>query len=183
MSWLDEPFLIPSPPPPPPVPAQPQASTQGDSPRPEPRAHAPTATGPVSMAWTLAPWLIAALAVLWAWRQSPPGPGPNPDPVPVETLSVLILEETADRGTLPAGQTAILNSVDIREAIARRGGQLRVLDVDDKTDTLGDPWPTLRSRATLKPPLVIFAEKRRAIETALPADVPAMLQRLEEFQP
>jgi hypothetical protein len=125
---------------------------------------------------------IVGLAVaFWFTRGADPNPDDG-DAIDVAGLKVLILEETGERENLAPGQIAAINSVQVREAITARDGELRVLDVDDKTDKLAEPWPTLRRRVTLRPPVVILAEKRRAVEFALPADPEALVKRIEAFK-
>lgn len=104
------------------------------------------------------------------------------DRIDVERLSVLIVEETANRDQLSVGQLAALQSSSVREMVKAKGGEFRVLDADDKTDALAEPWPTLRRRATLRPPLVVVAAKGRAIEFALP-DADTLKKRIEDFRP
>jgi hypothetical protein len=154
-------------------------------PRPQPQPNPPAQAGGINQAgpgafdrWILVAMFAGLLSLAWyATRGRDDG-----DQIDVTPLSVLILEETANRGQLSPGQLAAIQSTTIREAVKAKGGTVRVLDVDDKTEALAEPWPTLRRRATLRPPSVVIAGKGRAIEFALP-DAETLKQKIEDFQP
>lgn len=117
---------------------------------------------------------VLAFQSIHGCRDGGPNPGPN-----VDGLRVLIVEESKDRELLPFEQQHIFNALAIREAIDAAKGELLVLDGDDSTDKLRADWQSIRQRITLPPPVVVIATKRGATEFALPADVPAMLSKIE----
>ena len=127
-----------------------------------------------------APWVLLVMVLAWLWMR----PGGNPDEddtVRVDGLRVLIIEESADRAKLTPEQTAIFNSVILREAIAKRDGDLLILDADDDTRRLDKTWQALEQRVDLKPPCVVFAAKNRALHFALPDNVETFVKKLESF--
>lgn len=167
MSWLDS-DIVPSPAPPKPNrPAETEAIYRG------PR-------GGGFFDGVIVAAVIAAFAFA-AWY-STRDRSDDGDRIDVDRLAVLIVEETANRDALSVGQLAALGSPSVREMVKAKGGEFRVLDADDKTDALAEPWPTLRRRATLRPPLVVVAAKGRAIEFALP-DADTLKKRIEDFRP
>jgi hypothetical protein len=95
---------------------------------------------------------------------------------------VLVVEETAERGELSPDQLAIFNSVEIRERIEGADGQVLFLDADDKTRDLSPEWQRLRDRIQTRPPVVVFANRKRAKEMPLPPTVDSFLQSLEGFK-
>lgn len=126
------------------------------------------------------PWLVA-LGVVLAWFVSSRRSADDGKPIAVSGLRVLIVEESADRQTLPPEQSKILTSVPIRETVAQLGGQIRVMDADDSAEAISDEWRALRKRITTTPPAVVFAKPRRAQEMPLPANVDEFRAKLEAF--
>lgn len=166
MNWLDSDLLHSRP-------AQPN-----QLPQPEPILRGNRERGFFDGFWTALGIAAVAFAVfLYASRER----NDDGDQIDVERFAVLILEETANRDQLSVGQLAAIQSTKIRETIRSKRGELRVLDVDDNVETLAEPWPTLRRRATLKPPLVVMAANGRAVEFALP-DAETLQKRIEDFQ-
>ncbi len=127
-----------------------------------------------------APWAVA-LVIAAAWFISSRRPNDDGEPIAVDGLRVLIVEESANRQTLPADQSQILTSVPVRELVAKLGGEIRIVDVDDATDAMATEWRALRKRITTTPPAVVFAKPRRAMEMALPANVDQFQTKLEAF--
>ena len=123
------------------------------------------------------PWVLLVGVVAWFATRGQHGG----EPVGVEGLRVLMLEESADRDRLDPEQIAIFGAVPIREAVAAAGGEIMVLDVDDDTGRLKPEWGRLRDRVRSRPPVVVFANPKRAKEMPLPADVPEFLKELEAF--
>lgn len=123
------------------------------------------------------PWVLLVGLVAWFAMRGQQGGGT----IAVPGLRVLVLEESADRDRLTADQIAIFNAVPIREAVTAAGGEIMVLDVDDDTAKLNDEWGRLRDRVRSRPPVVVFANPRRAKEMTLPADVPEFLKELGAF--
>lgn len=172
MSWLD---------------AEIGYATPNVPPEPNPRPNRPGQTeriyrggGPGFFDGLILAAIVAAfLALAWYATRERSDDG---DQIDVGPLSVLVIEETANRAQLSPGQLAAIQSVAIRETVKAKGGTIRVLDVDDKTEAMAEPWPTLRRRATLRPPSVVIAAKGRAIEFALP-DADTLKQKIEDFQP
>lgn len=168
MSWLDS-DIVPSP-------APPKPNRPGQT---EPMYRGPRGGGFLDGVFVAAIIAAFAFAAFWYATRERSDDG---DQINVERLSVLIVEETANRDQLTVGQLAALRSPSVREMVKAKGGEFRVLDADDKTDALAEPWPTLRRRATLRPPLVVVAAKGRAIEFSLP-DADTLKKRIEDFRP
>ena len=160
--WLDQPIFN----------RQPFADFAEPAPLPPP----PTDWNRIARDWAFL--IVLGLLAFQAIRGCRPNPGPNPGP-DVAGMRVMILEESADRAGLSFEQQQIFNSVPIREAIEAAKGELLVLDKDDSTDKLRADWKSIWGRITLPPPVVVIANKRGATEFALPADVPAMLSKIE----
>jgi hypothetical protein len=127
-----------------------------------------------------APWAVV-LVIAGAWFISSRRQNDDGEPIMVDGLRVLIVEESANRQSLPPDQSQILTSVPIRELVEKLGGQIRILDADDPTDALAAEWRAIRKRITITPPAVVFAKPRRAMEMALPANVDQFENKLEAF--
>lgn len=168
MSWLDSDIV--------PIPAPPKPNRPAES---EPIYRGPRGGGFLDGVFVAAIVAAFAFAAFWYATRERSDDGEQID---VDRLAVLIVEETANRDQLSVGQLAALQSPTVRDMVKAKGGEIRVLDADDKTDALGEPWPTLRRRATLRPPLVVIAARGRAVEFALP-DAETLKKRIEDFRP
>ncbi|MCC6511508.1 MAG: hypothetical protein IT423_20580, partial [Pirellulaceae bacterium] len=137
---------------------------------------------PKSGLWAI---VLALVLVAGTWfylhgdRSSPdvdPSPAPIPSPVVASGLHVLIVEETADRGKLTAGQIATLTSADLVDwyeaNCAKEDGfrAYRCFDKDTKLDQENQVWRDLRGLVTLDPPCVLAVDGKRAVQFKLPAD-------------
>lgn len=123
------------------------------------------------------PWVLLGALVVWVVSR-----GAALEPTGVTGLRVLVVEETAERGELSPDQLAIFNSVEIRERIEAADGQVLFLDADDKTRELSPEWQRLRDRIQTRPPVVVFANRKRAKEMALPPTIDSFLESLEGFK-
>lgn len=140
----------------------------------------PRAPEPVPPRWRdWAMLLLIAVLAFQTTRGCEFRPDDGGDVPRVKGLRVLILEESADRATLPDAQQQIFGSVPLREAIADAKGELLILDKDDDTARLSAEWRALRDHVTKSTPAIIVATPRRVTEAALPADVAATIQFLE----
>lgn len=134
---------------------------------------------PWETVWRVLPWVLLGAAVVWMIARNN---SPRPEPTGVTGLRVLVVEETENRSDLDAEQIAIFNSVQIRQAVEQADGQLLFLDADDKTENLAPEWQHLRERIRTRPPVVVFANPKRAKEMPLPDDVGEFLKTLEGFK-
>lgn len=114
-----------------------------------------------------------------------PGPDPGPDPIddapfPADELTVLIVEETEDRDTIPASQLGILSSMDVRNA---SGGTFRLYD-DDVTIQEQGPWKAALDawRASGKPtPAIAISNGKTGIIDDLPQSIAATVELIGRF--
>lgn len=97
----------------------------------------------------------------------------TPPPITVDHLAVLIVEETADRNTLPTGQRDILVDQQWRAWVESHGGDWRVLDDDTPTAT-DEPWvQTAAAVPRTKLPWVVMGNGKSGYSGPLQADLPA----------
>jgi hypothetical protein len=83
------------------------------------------------------PLVLVLVLLAIAVARTPRDFAPTPDstsPIAVDKLAVAIIEETSERSKLPAEQFAALMSGDVRQYIQSQGGELRLIDKDDKAD-------------------------------------------------
>ena len=83
-------------------------------------------------AWLLAAWLLFGGAGV--------SPFVDPPPFKVDRLTVVVVEETSERGTYTPGQREVIESAGgLREYVANKKGELRF--VDQNVDvTKSEPW-------------------------------------------
>lgn len=122
---------------------------------------------------------------------SPPGPAPDAAPFPASGLTVLILEETADRSGLPASQIQILGSTELRTwakaNCQQLGGApaLRIWDKDAQLDEAtrkdwGAAFEAAKKSAKTYP-WVVVANGRTGASLPLPATLADLLAVLAKF--
>lgn len=123
---------------------------------------------------------------------SGPGPEPDPDPDPDPNpagFRVLILEETADRPSLPRGQLAVLMSPEVRTYLDSKGqDSWRLLD-DDLTNQhmtgWTDGWKSTYAKAKELAagnlPFVMVSNSTSGEAMPLPNTVPEMLTLLKKY--
>ena len=102
------------------------------------------------------------------------GPVPPPPPPPPGKLTVLLVEETADRPSLPPAQRAVLTSASFRKFLSDKGHRfLGAVDKDLK-DATGNAPPTLApffSAVGAKTPFIAIRYANGTIKAfPLPAD-------------
>lgn len=119
----------------------------------------------------------------------PPGPTPTPVPPNPEGFRVLILEETADRPSLPRSQLAVLMSQDIRTYLnAKDADCWRMLD-DDLTSqhmtgwTQGwkDAYAKAKELSNGRLPFIMVTNAMSGEAKPLPATVEETLALLRRF--
>lgn len=110
---------------------------------------------------------LLALADEFA-KESPQPPVPNVAPIPEPGLNVLIIEETADRLELPAGQRDIITATDWRTKWQAKGGEIRVRDPSDPQPNDLAKWNTAMSRPRSGLPWVIISNGQTGYEGPLP---------------
>ena len=126
---------------------------------------------------------------------TPPGPtppGPTPDvspPIPAPGLRVLILEESAERGRLPAAQSAILFSAKVRDWLRAKcvtdkdnpTGAWRVWDKDADTSGESKLWQDAVKRPRTSLPWLIISNGTTGYEGPLPQTVTETLALLQKY--
>lgn len=127
------------------------------------------------------PKFVAALEAAAKELGTEPGPAPQPAPIPVAGLHVLIVEETDDRGRIPVGQLAALQSTAIRREVQEKGGQFRQFDDDP---TIADPlWAAVRDRPRASLPWIIVSNGAKGgTEQPLPASVEETLALIRRYE-
>lgn len=128
----------------------------------------------------------------------PPGPDPGPKPPdpptpgPVTGLRVLIVEESGERGKLPAAQQSVLFSKTVRDWLDTNcrlwpEGMIRdwgMFDKDFDLSQYSKDLQTLMARPRTSVPWVVIAGDKGVVhEGPLPANVPAMMELLNRFAP
>ncbi len=106
---------------------------------------------------------------------------PSPAPIPAAGLHVLIVEETDDRGRIPAGQLASLTTTKIQAAVEAAGGQFRQYDDDP---AISDPlWSAARARPrTALPWIIVSHGAKGGVEQPLPASIDDTLALIRRFE-
>jgi hypothetical protein len=123
---------------------------------------------------------------------NPPGPTPpGPAPIPTAGLRVLIVEETADRPKLPAGQAAIFTSAALRDWLDAncaktpdgKAPDWRILDKDADLALDLPHWRQAMAlpRSTL--PWLIVSDGSRGYSGPLPATEAETLALLDAYRP
>ena len=108
--------------------------------------------------------------------------------VRVDGLHVLIAEETADRDQLSADQSAIFNSIILREWTDKNctevDGQtaFRVLDFDDDLSKVAPIWSEMMELRLPGQASVVVANDGEAFIFELPRDVNATISALEKYK-
>lgn len=121
----------------------------------------------------------------------PPTPVDPPAPIAVSGLYVLIVEETASRGELPAGQRAIIQGTgagSVREYLAAHCAkdskgrpEFRVLDTDDDLARDSKLWQEVWARPRKSVPWIVISNGKSGFEGPLPKSVAECLKLLEKF--
>ena len=118
------------------------------------------------------------------------GGGAAPDHGPVDPSSrqfrLLVIEETADRPTLPASQQAIFTSTTVRQYLkshcakgADGAPQFRFLDKD--AELSGDWKATVRAHGPRSYPWVYVTDGKTGHSGPLPNDVDSFLRLIKPF--
>lgn len=139
-------------------------------------------------------WLIViGLIVLILWLKGGvlPIPVPNPvDPAPFPSsgLRVLIVEETGDRGKLPASQRTVFTSVKLREwlnANCQKEGDdagWRILDKDADMQFASETWKQAMQLPRQSTPWLIASNGRSGVSCPLPQTVDEVIATLEAYK-
>lgn len=142
----------------------------------------PAATNDLSGVKQYAIPILLAVLVFFALTRMR-GCTPSDDTVvDVDGTYVMVLEEVDKREELPAAQLSIFNSSRLREwydANCAEDGY-RCFDVDDDLAQEKPMWKKLKDGVTLKPPVLVIANKRKTTQQALPANVEAMMRELQK---
>lgn len=128
--------------------------------------------------------IIGCLILLFAaYQQFGGGIIGGSAPFPAEKLSVLIVEETSQRGSLTADQRAAITATAPGSLIAtvkERGGEYRVLDKDQADFVQQPPWVALAFAVERKSlPWIVTAGPKRGVSEPLPATTAEILKAVE----
>lgn len=120
----------------------------------------------------------------------PPGPDP-PAPIPVAGLYVLIVEETASRAELKAGQREILLGTapgSVRDYLKSHCArdtsgrpEFRILDTDDDLSRDSKVWQDVWARPRKSIPWIAISNGKDGFEGPLPATAAECLQLLKKY--
>jgi len=108
------------------------------------------------------------------------GGGGSSAPFPADKLSVLIVESTEARSSMPAMQTAARDSTVWRAYVDGKQGQWRVLDDQTNIDKEAD-W--VKSGMAVKRdslPWVVVSDGKRGSSEPLPPDLDSLLAKIKE---
>lgn len=130
--------------------------------------------------------LLIIVAILFFARggdQPSPGPPPVPDvepaPFPSDGLSVLIVEETEQRGQLPSSQLSVLTSVILREKVKQIGGEILVLDQNADIQFLADKWKEAMRKPRDSLPWILIANGESGHSGPLPKTLEETIKLVE----
>lgn len=125
-------------------------------------------------------WLLIIVAFVLLFGSKVDGPVDSNAPFKTDKLSVLILEETEVRVSLPLSQLAVLDASDdssVRAWVANHQGEFRLLDVsqDPTRDSqwVQDAYKAAKEAKEFKTPWVVAANERSGVNQALPLDTEA----------
>lgn len=131
----------------------------------------------------------------------PPTPGPTPGPIPdprppepvpptpaLSTFSVMIVEETADRSSLPRSQAAAMASLGVRGYFTQKNAVWRMWD-DDYTDQqvagesqeIQQLYKRAVSESKGKRPWIVLGNKTGSESVELPADEAGLMELLKKW--
>jgi len=120
----------------------------------------------------------------------PPGPTPGPAPIPIAGLSVLIVEESADRAKLTLGQHATLfgretrDYLDLKCATDPHVAAWKAYRIWDKNTVLaeaGKTWADAMARPRTSTPWLIVSDGKGGYEGPLPNTVAETMTILKKF--
>ena len=106
---------------------------------------------------------------------------PDPAPIPVPGLHVLIVEETANRGSLPLDQLAILQSTQIRDHVRAAGGNYRQFDEDQQMDEAPQVWQDAMKLPRDSVPWWIVSNGETGVSEPLPLTIEDAMTTVRRF--
>lgn len=118
-----------------------------------------------------------------------PGPTPTPTPTPaLSTFSVMIIEETAERSSLPRSQAAAMASLGVRMYFNQKNAVWRMWDDDYTDQQIGGESQEIQQlykRAVAdskgRRPWIVVGSKAGSESVELPADEAALLTLLKKW--
>jgi hypothetical protein len=103
-------------------------------------------------------------------------------PIKVDRLSVLIVSETANRGSLPSAQLTAMLSVKVTKYVESVGGQIRRLDPDadisKEEQWVKDAYHVLGQNPL---PWVVVASARGGDSVPMPANLDEFMALIEKY--
>lgn len=119
----------------------------------------------------------------------PPVPPPSPAPIPVDGFRALIVYESAELGKMPAPQTNILYTKDIRDYLNSKTvkgtdgktGEWRIWDKDVDTSNETKLWQDVMKRPRTAVPWIVISTGKDGFEGPLPATVADTLALLKKY--
>lgn len=130
-------------------------------------------------------FILAGVLIAAAYFTTPgnrlPIVAPVVSPFPAEKLCVLIVEEQADRGSLPAKQIPIFTSPAIRSFVKQKGGELRIVD-KDSDPSLDAKWVQDALKVERKElPAIVIGGPHGGTSERLPNDEESALELLKKY--
>lgn len=118
-----------------------------------------------------------------------PGPTPTPTPTPaLSTFSVMIVEETADRSSLPRPQAAAMASLGVRMYFTQKNAVWRIWDDDYTDQQIGGESQEVQqlykravSESKGKRPWIVLGNKTGSESVELPADEVSLMALLKKW--
>lgn len=119
----------------------------------------------------------------------PPVPPPSPAPIPVDGFRALIVYESAELGKMPATQTNILYTKEIRDYLNSKTvkgtdgktGEWRIWDKDVDTTNETKLWQDVMKRPRTAVPWLVISTGKDGFEGPLPATVADTLTLLKKY--
>lgn len=138
---------------------------------------------------TLALLLVLIFLCQKGGDPNPPGPEPKPpipdvDPAPFPStgLSVLIVEETEDRGKLPYKQLSVLTSTILRDRVNQLGGEFRVWDQNVDAQFEAEKWREALSKPRDSLPWIYIANGDKGFSGELPEALEDAIKLIEKYK-
>jgi len=123
----------------------------------------------------------------------PPGPQPDPTPpdpapIPGDSNRVLIVYESSDLSKLPASQSVLMSSANVREYLTRKCSkgatgtpEFRIWDKDTDTSNVGQVWKDAMALPRNAVPWLIVSNGKSGYSGPLPVNEVELLTKLKQY--
>jgi len=130
--------------------------------------------------------IVLLVFVLLRGGDPSPGPGPVPDvdpaPFPSDGLAVLIVYESADKGTYPPSQLNVIDSTTLRKFVKDAGGEIRLFDKDIDAQYEAEKWREALAKPRDSLPWILISHGGKGYSGALPETVDATKELIQKYK-